>query len=63
MMQENGLVMKQVQKIASRRIREMENPFHENRLCRHLNKQVQTNVSRSWPPTVPKSTWPELNQC
>lgn len=62
MMQENGLGMKQVQKIASRRIREMENPSHENSLCTHLNKQVQTNVSLSWPHTVPKSTWPELNQ-
>lgn len=32
MMQENGLDMKQVQKIASRRTREMENPSHEKRL-------------------------------
>lgn len=32
MMQENGLDTKQVQKIASRRIREMENPSHEKRL-------------------------------
>lgn len=63
MMQGNGLVMKQVQKIASRRIREIENPSPENRLCRHLNKQVQTDVSLSWPHTVPESTWPELNQC
>lgn len=53
-MQENGLDMKQVQEIASRRTREMENPSHEKRLWAHLNKQVQTDVSLSWPRTGPE---------
>lgn len=55
-MQENGLDMKQVQNVASRRIRAMENPSREKRLWAHLNKQVQTNVSLSWPGTGPEST-------